>query len=371
MTRTMGRAGRSGLLMFSALLMTLALLGCGTTEQAQAPPPPTQEFAMLDAYGQWLDLPGEGEVWQPYVAETWQPYEYGHWRWTDRGWMWVSYEPFGWVVYHYGNWAFTPAQGWVWVPGYEWAPCRVRWFMDGDQIGWSPLPPPGVAVSGRVTVNTWIVVSSGDFTRGNVGHYRLPPASVGDRLREPGDDRKGPDARTIEERSGTRLDPLPVETEQAGQRGLVRVRLPREDEDIVTRESKTVERDVLRRGPADRDRNNAVVPPTPAAPATPATPELPPPGVRSGGNTRQPAIPPPPARQPVAPETPQVKPPATGHPQGRAPADTSKATRGKGQRNGKDRIKPGTAGGQKEDGKKPPVEKKKRDTGDQRPSPSR
>jgi hypothetical protein len=96
----------------------------------------------LSPYGEWMNLPNYGHVWRPaHVAADWRPYYYGRWEWTDEGWLWVSDEPWGWAAYHYGRWAYDQYNGWVWVPGYQWAPAWVTWRYSPDYIGWAPLAP--------------------------------------------------------------------------------------------------------------------------------------------------------------------------------------------------------------------------------------
>jgi hypothetical protein len=89
-------------------------------------------FADLNYYGEWAHVSAYGWVWRPAVAVGWQPFYNGHWVWTDYGWMWISYEPFGWATYHYGNWNYDYQLGWVWIPGYDWSPCRVEWIVYDD-----------------------------------------------------------------------------------------------------------------------------------------------------------------------------------------------------------------------------------------------
>lgn len=109
----------------------------------------------LAPYGDWVQVEGYGYCWQPYgVDENWQPYTDGYWAYTDGGWTWVSYEDFGWATYHYGRWTRVDELGWVWVPGYEWAPAWVSWRKSphDDYVGWAPLPPearfrPGIGIS--------------------------------------------------------------------------------------------------------------------------------------------------------------------------------------------------------------------------------
>jgi FecR protein len=97
----------------------------------------------LDAYGRWVDVPGYGDVWQPYEqSATWAPYQDGRWVWEPYwGWTWVSYEPWGWAPYHYGRWFYWNT-GWVWWPGpiypwYRpvWAPAYVSFFGFGGHVG--------------------------------------------------------------------------------------------------------------------------------------------------------------------------------------------------------------------------------------------
>ncbi len=103
-----------------------------TLESFQAP---------LAQYGDWVYAPRYGQVWRPRVAEGWRPYYYGRWEWTNEGWLWVSDEPFGWAAYHYGRWAWDNYYGWIWVPGYQWAPAWVTWRYSDDAVGWAPLAP--------------------------------------------------------------------------------------------------------------------------------------------------------------------------------------------------------------------------------------
>jgi hypothetical protein len=95
----------------------------------------------LSPYGEWVRTGSYGTAWRPRVASGWRPYYYGRWEWTNEGWLWVSEEPFGWATYHYGRWAWDGGQGWVWVPGYQWAPAWVSWRYGGDVVGWAPLAP--------------------------------------------------------------------------------------------------------------------------------------------------------------------------------------------------------------------------------------
>ena len=101
-------------------------------------------FAELSRFGDWFETSEYGFVWQPADLRTnpaWRPYTRGRWVHSDQGWTWLSDEPFGWAVYHYGRWVLLAKQGWVWVPGDDWAPAWVSWRQNDDYLGWAPLPP--------------------------------------------------------------------------------------------------------------------------------------------------------------------------------------------------------------------------------------
>ncbi|HEU4384438.1 MAG TPA: DUF6600 domain-containing protein [Anaeromyxobacteraceae bacterium] len=99
----------------------------------------------LAPYGQWINVSPYGMVWRPSVPAGWRPYYYGHWAWTNEGWLWISDEPWGWGPYHYGRWLFDASWGWLWVPGYQWAPAWVSWRYSAEAVGWAPLAP-GVSI---------------------------------------------------------------------------------------------------------------------------------------------------------------------------------------------------------------------------------
>jgi len=110
----------------------------------------------LTPHGEWYPSPRYGNVWRPRVAIGWKPYFYGSWQWTDEGWYWDSDEPFAWAVYHYGRWVYDPSWGWVWVPGYQWAPAWVTWRYGADAVGWAPLGPSvSVFVTAYPFVDSW------------------------------------------------------------------------------------------------------------------------------------------------------------------------------------------------------------------------
>ncbi len=175
----------------------------------------------LDGHGEWVDAPGYGSVWAPYVTVGWAPYRYGRWMWVDwYGWSWVSYDPWGWAPYHYGRW-FYYSNRWCWWPGgmhgrHYWSPALVAFFGWGHHsgfgvgfgggfgnVGWIPLAPHepfypwyghryysgyrnstyidnSVHVVNNVNItnvyknarinNAVTAVNAGDFTRGRAGN---------------------------------------------------------------------------------------------------------------------------------------------------------------------------------------------------------
>ncbi len=94
----------------------------------------------LRPHGEWIVTDEGISAWRPLrVAGDWRPYMVGRWVWSPRGWYWSSREPWAWATYHYGRWHFDPLYGWVWVPGYEWAPAWVDWRYGDGCVGWAPL----------------------------------------------------------------------------------------------------------------------------------------------------------------------------------------------------------------------------------------
>ncbi len=126
------------------MMIALLLFSAATqTVKAQDVEVSYQEFYdELSPYGQWVEDPEYGNVWIPNEDENFRPYATnGYWAMTDYGNMWVSDAPYGWACYHYGRWTFNPYYGWVWIPGYEWAPAWVSWRSGGGYYGWAPMPP--------------------------------------------------------------------------------------------------------------------------------------------------------------------------------------------------------------------------------------
>jgi hypothetical protein len=101
---------------------------------------------MGDGNGQGNGLIADGEnlafIWKPTVTDAgWKPYTNGKWIYTAQGWVWASNDHWGWAVYHYGRWWNSKKFGWVWMPGYVWAPAWVMWRVADNHVGWTPLSP--------------------------------------------------------------------------------------------------------------------------------------------------------------------------------------------------------------------------------------
>jgi hypothetical protein len=133
-------------------------------------------FNELDEYGEWVDVQGLGRVWRPDADQGWRPFMYGRWVYSNDGWLWNSDEPFGWIVCHYGNWYEDDNFGWVWMPGYEWSPARVEWYVTDNEIAWAPLYPP--SYHHRFNRVHWAFCPIASFSSGEIHshiHFGLRP----------------------------------------------------------------------------------------------------------------------------------------------------------------------------------------------------
>lgn len=98
----------------------------------------------LAPYGTWTRHPRWGNVWKPRnVPADFRPYQNGHWENTDDyGTVWVSNYVWGDIPFHYGRWGYDASYGgWLWAPGYTWAPAWVSWREGGGNVGWLPMVP--------------------------------------------------------------------------------------------------------------------------------------------------------------------------------------------------------------------------------------
>ena len=211
-------------------IIILALLFISPAISLAEPPPGVSLgvfYSSLDPYGEWISISGDVYAWRPTQVEAdWRPYAYGNWVWTDDGWYWASDEPWSWAVYHYGRWYYDDYYGWVWIPGYDWAPAWVEWRYGGDCVGWAPLGPYAVfsASFGIFYRTSWVtpyrywcftdwrymtsrglhqyVYRTGDNTR-FIGRTR-PGGSVayeGGRIMS-----RGPERQFVERRGNVRID---------------------------------------------------------------------------------------------------------------------------------------------------------------------
>lgn len=136
-------------------------------------------FAGLGNDGRWFFSGNFGWVWRPYATASWRPYSDGRWVWTSDGWTWVSYEPFGWATYHYGYWNCDAALGWVWIPGYDWSPCRVQWAYYDNYVSWAPMTPPGYYCPRPFTTagfNIWFTIGANHFCDPYPARYCVTPS---------------------------------------------------------------------------------------------------------------------------------------------------------------------------------------------------
>ncbi len=272
----------SALKFLSVLTLAAVLFGCSNEVQRSSrmpAPPPTvaQDFDMLDPYGDWIQVPGLGDVWKPRVPYDWSPYRYGNWEWTDRGWMWMSDEEFGWVVYHYGSWEYQEGLGWVWIPGYEWSPARVTWFVTDQFVGWAPLPPSGMMVprpQDDAPGRWWSFVEPRYFAHSGVNGFRHHGSP---QFGGTGRDRP-PDVDEIARMSGGEIPRLRTESQtvQRHGRNLLRVGTRREQPVGVSQPPSTpAPIPPPTNLPIGRQRGGVQHPPAPTPTPTPTPPPAP------------------------------------------------------------------------------------------------
>ncbi|MBI5473075.1 MAG: hypothetical protein HY961_12095 [Ignavibacteriae bacterium] len=185
----------------------------------------------LSPYGDWISVGGGVYGWRPAgIAVGWRPYTVGQWAWTDDGWYWVSDEPWGWAAYHYGRWHYDEYYGWIWIPGYDWAPAWVEWRYGPDYIGWAPLSPYAVFnISWGIHYRTrwytphhwWSFVGCGYITHSHVHKYVyrsddnrrfVGVTRGGGSVRYSGGRivTRGPDREFVERRGNVRVEPVRV-----------------------------------------------------------------------------------------------------------------------------------------------------------------
>jgi hypothetical protein len=319
------------LILIPFIFASLMITGCVITSETTSTTVlhhPNSTFSDLDRYGTWVDISDYGTVWKPFDEVNWQPYTDGQWVWTDQGWMWDSNEPYGWIVYHYGYWQYTDYDGWFWIPGYDWAPERVRWYHSNGYVGWAPAPPPTVdqgEIYNDVYVrHVWIVVPEQNFAGDNIVKYRnrenVPP---GQTLRSNSGGR-APNVRNIENVSHRTIDVVRPTREEinSGNRQLTRVRI--QNNAPVSPATIRNQTAPVRTTPENRTNVN---PQTPAARPPENNDRRP-----TGNNEQRPPVRTTPANPPnVSPKTPAARPPEnndrrpTGNNEQRAPVRTTPA----------------------------------------------
>ncbi|HYX54402.1 MAG TPA: DUF6600 domain-containing protein, partial [Candidatus Limnocylindrales bacterium] len=98
----------------------------------------------LGYYGQFYDIAGYGNLWQPYgIYPGWDPFMNGYWNYSPGfGYCWVSAYPWGWMPYRYGHWVFINGRGWFWQPGAWSGWARAPRFVNPPHGFQAPAPPP-------------------------------------------------------------------------------------------------------------------------------------------------------------------------------------------------------------------------------------
>ena len=162
-----------------SFLSMLLVVSTGNKAQAQDVTVSYQTFYdELSPYGQWVYDPEYGNVWVPNEDGDFRPYgSRGQWVMTDYGNTWVSDDPWGWACYHYGRWTYNGYYGWIWVPGYEWAPAWVSWRYGGGYAGWAPMAPGySVGVGYGCPDSWWVFVGPQYLYRHDYYNYWRGPA---------------------------------------------------------------------------------------------------------------------------------------------------------------------------------------------------
>ncbi|HEX2329856.1 MAG TPA: FecR family protein [Candidatus Angelobacter sp.] len=97
----------------------------------------------LNSYGQFYDVAGYGNLWQPNgIYPGWDPFMNGYWSFSPGfGYCWVSGYPWGWMPYRYGHWVFINGRGWFWQPGAWTGWARGPRFVNPPHGFIAPAPP--------------------------------------------------------------------------------------------------------------------------------------------------------------------------------------------------------------------------------------
>jgi len=160
-----------------ALALGSSLVYAAPDAQAQDEPLSWAEIhATLDPHGTWVEVAEYGEAWRPTgVRTSWQPYSEGHWERDGEEWLWVSDFDWGWLPFHYGRWYSHANFGWVWIPGFDYAPSWTVWRDADDYSAWAPLPPgpcwQGTTFVGVVPAGGWVYTPRAAF-RSRIVYFR-------------------------------------------------------------------------------------------------------------------------------------------------------------------------------------------------------
>lgn len=132
----------------------------------------------LNYYGSWYNLPGYGQMWQPYFTGAgWDPFMNGAWTmFPGAGYGWVSAYPWGWVPYNYGAWNYVPLYGWMWQPGGAWMGGYPLPVIAGFPPGYVPPRAPMFPGPRVVQVNRG---SSSKLSQGLFSRIEIPNNSAG------------------------------------------------------------------------------------------------------------------------------------------------------------------------------------------------
>lgn len=144
----------------------------------------------LNYYGQYYDVPGYGEVWQPNnVGYNWDPFSNGYWSYSPGfGYTWVSSYPWGWMPYRYGRWVFVNGRGWFWAPG-GWNRWNRAPLVANAPPGFhAPIPPADRRVIGGAPGR----VNHPDISVGNSGPGGRFAGSGGGRVADRDGDNRNP-----------------------------------------------------------------------------------------------------------------------------------------------------------------------------------
>lgn len=154
--------------MTRAMLFAAGVLVGAATLPTQAQAEPRLDPARIDAelgpHGSWLTLEPFGRVWSPSAVEAdWRPYSAGEWAYRSGDWTWRSSFAWGDIPFHYGRWLEDQSEGWVWVPGYDYAPAWVLWDSEDDVVTWAPMPPTAGDVVATLLPESWMYAPADRF----------------------------------------------------------------------------------------------------------------------------------------------------------------------------------------------------------------